>query len=122
TCWTSESSLVSWGVRLTKRSARLRLCHPEPFDSAQGRLRISSELMSWSLGSEVLSSRPKWRDRAPSAARGHRCRRLAQKLQPHLLRSSNFGCAGKTGCRLRELWLQRADAPRSLHSGSLRSG
>src|SRR5208282_6399308 len=30
----------------------------------------------------ILSSRPKRRDRAPSAARGHRCQTLARKFQP----------------------------------------
>jgi len=36
--------------------------------------------------------------------------------------SRRAGERRKAGAVLKELWLRRADAPRSLHSGSLRSG
>src|SRR5208282_2793651 len=63
-----------------------------------------------------LSSRPKWRDRGASAARGYRFGELARKCQ------SSFAQLLNLGGGLREPWLRREDAPRSLpRSTSLRA-
>src|SRR5208282_323974 len=47
-----------------------------------GQALVSLEPVSWRLGGEVLSSRPKWRDRAPSAARGYRSREACAEVSP----------------------------------------